>query len=259
LILSAAVITSLIGAGCMLAADPEGMQSTESCDGDDPDACASFGSAWYFTVVTIASVGYGDVLPRSATGRVVASILILIPFPSLAIFTGKVAAELMLFGAQSSSPPALQAAEPFLLVSLAPIRRQRHVMLRATAMLLALALLVTLVGAAVVHAAGPLCFDAGDEGCEADFLAAWWFCICTFGMVGYGEVTPSTDGARTVTAVYILFCLPIYPLVAGAISAALIESRQTATGRVGPAEIALPPLEPLPAGSVGVNSQVPAV
>ena len=55
-------------------------------------------------------------------------------------------------------------------------------------------------------------------------------------MVGYGEVVPLGAPSRLATSLYILACLPVYPLVAGLVAAGLIESRQAA--KVG-AEVAL--------------------
>jgi len=178
------------------------------------------------------------------------------PFPSLAILTGKIAADLMLNGPDSrrnsprdrdqASVVAPAMISPFLLVAPAPPRRRRAVVMKSIATLSALALLVTLLGALLIFAAasatgGSFCGEEVEEGCTPSFGLTWYFSVCTFGMAGYGELLPDAGATRVVTAAYILACMPIYPLVAGIIAAGLIESRKAATTASGGV-----PLEPLP-------------
>jgi voltage-gated potassium channel len=48
----------------------------------------SFGLALWWSVTTVTTVGYGDVVPVQPVGRAVASVLMIIGFASLSLLTG---------------------------------------------------------------------------------------------------------------------------------------------------------------------------
>ena len=54
----------------------------------------SLGTAVYWAIVTVTTVGYGDITPHTAAGRLVASVLILIGYSVIAIPTGIITAQL---------------------------------------------------------------------------------------------------------------------------------------------------------------------
>ncbi|EFM2061665.1 TPA: ion transporter [Escherichia coli] len=54
----------------------------------------SLGTAVYWAIVTVTTVGYGDITPHTAAGRMVASVLILIGYSVIAIPTGIITAQL---------------------------------------------------------------------------------------------------------------------------------------------------------------------
>ena len=54
----------------------------------------SIPSAMYWAVVTMATVGFGDIVPQTAAGRLVTSVLILIGYSIIAVPTGVYSAEL---------------------------------------------------------------------------------------------------------------------------------------------------------------------
>lgn len=60
----------------------------------------------YWAIVTITTVGYGDLAPQSALGRVIASIVMLLGYSILAVPTGIVTSELM---RARLRPPSTQA------------------------------------------------------------------------------------------------------------------------------------------------------
>ena len=55
----------------------------------------SFGDGLWWAVVTIATVGYGDVVPQSSSGRMVGYVLIVLGFVLLSVFTGLIASLLV--------------------------------------------------------------------------------------------------------------------------------------------------------------------
>ncbi|WP_137650761.1 ion transporter [Escherichia albertii] len=54
----------------------------------------SLGTSVYWAIVTVTTVGYGDITPHTDAGRIVASMLILIGYSVIAIPTGIIAAQL---------------------------------------------------------------------------------------------------------------------------------------------------------------------
>jgi voltage-gated potassium channel Kch len=56
----------------------------------DPDSFPSFGSAMWFTLQTVTTVGYGDSTPTSSIGRVVASIVMLVSIALITVITAAV-------------------------------------------------------------------------------------------------------------------------------------------------------------------------
>ena len=61
----------------------------------DRDAFDSFWEALWWSVVTVGTVGYGDVTPTNGAGRAVASIMILFTMAFFPILTGVVTATLI--------------------------------------------------------------------------------------------------------------------------------------------------------------------
>jgi voltage-gated potassium channel len=61
----------------------------------DDEAFDSFWEALWWAVVTVGTVGYGDVVPTNGAGRVVAAILILFTMAFFPILTGVVTATLI--------------------------------------------------------------------------------------------------------------------------------------------------------------------
>lgn len=61
----------------------------------DREAFGSFGEALWWSVVTVGTVGYGDVVPTNDAGRIVASALIVFTMAFFPILTGAVTATLI--------------------------------------------------------------------------------------------------------------------------------------------------------------------
>ena len=53
------------------------------------------GDALWWAVATVTTVGYGDVVPKKAVGRVVASLLMITGFAFLSLITGTIASALV--------------------------------------------------------------------------------------------------------------------------------------------------------------------
>lgn len=69
----------------------------------DRAAFDSFWEALWWSVVTVGTVGYGDVVPTNGAGRVVASIMILFTMAFFPILTGVVTATLIDRGQREAS------------------------------------------------------------------------------------------------------------------------------------------------------------
>lgn len=61
----------------------------------DSKAFTSFGDAIWFAIVTVGTVGYGDVVPSNMAGRIVASIVILFTMAFFPLLTGIITASLI--------------------------------------------------------------------------------------------------------------------------------------------------------------------
>ena len=61
----------------------------------DPHDFPTIGLALWWAVMTVTTVGYGDIVPTTAPGRIVASGLMVVGFASLSLLTGFVASLLV--------------------------------------------------------------------------------------------------------------------------------------------------------------------
>ena len=61
----------------------------------DPHDYPSIGLALWWAVMTVTTVGYGDIVPTTPAGRLVASGLMIVGFSSLSLLTGFVASLLV--------------------------------------------------------------------------------------------------------------------------------------------------------------------
>ena len=72
----------------------------------DPDDFPSLGLALWWSVTTVTTVGYGDVVPVQPAGRAVASVLMIVGFASLSLLTGIVASILVDKRIEPAAPTA---------------------------------------------------------------------------------------------------------------------------------------------------------
>jgi voltage-gated potassium channel len=61
----------------------------------DPHDFPTIGLALWWAVMTVTTVGYGDIVPTTTAGRIVASGLMVVGFASLSLLTGFVASLLV--------------------------------------------------------------------------------------------------------------------------------------------------------------------
>lgn len=69
----------------------------------DPDAFDSYWDALWWSVVTVGTVGYGDVVPTNGAGRIAAAMLILFTMALFPVLTGIVTATLIDHGRREAS------------------------------------------------------------------------------------------------------------------------------------------------------------
>lgn len=60
----------------------------------DPEAFPTYGTALWWSVSTVTTVGYGDVVPQEPFGRLVAGALMILGFAFLSLVTGTIASAL---------------------------------------------------------------------------------------------------------------------------------------------------------------------
>lgn len=186
-IVAGVLVTAVVAALLLMAIDPDAVSTNGSAD---------FGVALYWAIVSLGSVGYGDVLATNVAGRALVGLVVFVPFPGLLILTAVCASTFILAPGGGSGPcevtsqqstilpqnevssgdgnsaalttsatispivesTSLEAAlEAPLLVSLAPPLRRRWVVLTATSILLTWGLLVAIIFAALAMA---ICADA---------------------------------------------------------------------------------------------------
>lgn len=77
----------------------------------DPHDFPTIGLALWWAVMTVTTVGYGDIVPTTTGGRVVASGLMIVGFASLSLLTGFVASLLVHRRAAADAEPGLRRLE----------------------------------------------------------------------------------------------------------------------------------------------------
>ena len=77
----------------------------------DPHDFPTIGLALWWAVMTVTTVGYGDIVPTTVPGRLVATALMIVGFSSLSLLTGFVASLLVHRRAASDAEPGLARIE----------------------------------------------------------------------------------------------------------------------------------------------------
>ena len=78
----------------------------------DPHDFPTVGLALWWAVMTVTTVGYGDIVPTTTAGRIVASGLMVVGFASLSLLTGFVASLLVHRRAAAETDTAFVKIEP---------------------------------------------------------------------------------------------------------------------------------------------------
>jgi voltage-gated potassium channel Kch len=77
----------------------------------DPHDFPTIGLALWWAVMTVTTVGYGDIVPTTTAGRIVASGLMVVGFSSLSLLTGFVASLLVHRRSSGEAQVAFQQIE----------------------------------------------------------------------------------------------------------------------------------------------------
>ena len=78
----------------------------------DSESFPTYGTAVWWSVSTVTTVGYGDVVPKEPFGRLVAGVLMILGFAFLSLVTGTVASALVSrYTAQKQDNPVVDAID----------------------------------------------------------------------------------------------------------------------------------------------------
>jgi len=91
------------------------------------DGFKTFGDSLWWAIVTVTTVGYGDLVPQSTVGRITASFLMLSGLAFLGALAGSLAA---LLGVSDDTP--VQASDPDILAEIRALRRQVDALSKGT-------------------------------------------------------------------------------------------------------------------------------
>jgi voltage-gated potassium channel len=78
----------------------------------DPDQFPNMGEALWFSVETVSTVGYGDVVPTTGPGKVVAGVIMMFGLAFVPAVTALVVATFMARRETGAPPPASVVREP---------------------------------------------------------------------------------------------------------------------------------------------------
>ncbi len=78
----------------------------------DSESFPTYGTALWWSVSTVTTVGYGDVVPQQSFGRLVAGILMVLGFAFLSLVTGTIASALVSrYRADTADNPVVDAID----------------------------------------------------------------------------------------------------------------------------------------------------
>jgi voltage-gated potassium channel len=78
----------------------------------DSESFPTYGTALWWSVSTVTTVGYGDVVPKQPLGRLVAGALMVLGFAYLSLVTGTIASALVgRYRAEKDSNPVVEAID----------------------------------------------------------------------------------------------------------------------------------------------------
>lgn len=78
----------------------------------DSESFPTYGTALWWSVSTVTTVGYGDVVPHEPLGRIVAGVLMILGFAFLSLVTGTVASALFSrYQADKDTSPVVEAID----------------------------------------------------------------------------------------------------------------------------------------------------
>lgn len=196
----------------------------------------SFGEALWFAVGTIATVGYGDVVPQSGVGRAIGGLLMVAGLLLIALFTATLAAVLVGERTRAWHP---EPAAPDAPEAQAPQRPLAGVVRSASALrttlrsywlalqrenvprVVVLSTVVLVVGTAAVY----LVEQGGDDPSIRSLGEALWYTIVTMTTVGYGDFTPKTPGGRVLGTLLMLTGMGLLSLFTATIASILVSQR----------------------------------
>lgn len=187
----------------------------------------------YFAVVTLTTVGYGDVVPRSATGRMLGMVLALGGVVVVATFLNALL-DKVVFERRKANLDALDDARRRR-VSSTGADRGGLPALRSHWAAACFAESLHASGS-LLHALQPLLFALAAGGLLAHVVEGWklldsfYFCLISILTVGYGDLSPSTYLGRLLTTIL----LPLGVACAGNACATLSDKLRDRLTRARP-------------------------
>lgn len=196
----------------------------------------SFGEALWFAMGTMASVGYGDVVPQSGLGRAIGGLLTVAGLLLIGLFTATLAATLVVQRTRTEHPEPAALDEPG---GPTPQKLLARVARAASAVgntlrsywqalrreniprVVAFSTVVLFVGATAVY----VIEQGGDEPLITSFGESVWYTIVTMTTVGYGDFTPKTPVGRVFGTLLMLTGMGLLSLFTATIASIFVSQR----------------------------------
>jgi len=176
--------------------------------------------AWFFSVVSLTTVGYGVLTPSEGTNHVVTTMFIICSVTAGTIAVGTITATSITSVLESAdklileTDPDKEPMRPGLAFALAWKRLRTHRLIT-----LGLCILVALIGS------GFMCLLEGWS-----YADAFYFSVVTMSTVGYGDMNPKPKH-RFAASIYVLLCTAVFAFSISQLLATFVSRARAESAR----------------------------